>query len=110
MTIYEMMQENQQKFKFSKSGVLYLNTFERKEEPKKAKLKDKPFALWKTEEAKKINNIVKDEMNKARVHGNPNNANYEMQEGILRFVPGKPKVKVEEVVKDEDEVTEEKSA
>lgn len=108
MTIYEMMQENQQKFKFSKSGILYLNTFEKREEPKKAKLKDKPFALWKTEEAKKINKTVKDEMNKARVHGNPNNANYEMQEGILHFVPGKPKVKVEEVIK--DEVTEEESA
>ena len=107
MTIYEAMQENQQKFKFSKSGVLYLNTFEKKEEPKTAKLKDKPFALWKAEEAKKITKKAKDEMNKARVHGNPNNANYEMQEGILHFVPGKAKVKVEEVVKDEDEVTEE---
>ena len=108
MTIYEAMQENQQKFKFSKSGILYLNTFEKREEPKKAKLKDKPFALWKTEEAKKITKKAKDEMNKARVHGNPNNANYEMQEGILRFVPGKVKVKVEEVVKEEE--SEEESA
>ena len=41
-------------------------------------------------------------MNKARVHGNPNNANYEMQDGVLRFVPGKPKVKVEEVIKEEE--------
>lgn len=107
MTIYEMMQENQQKFKFSKSGILYLNTFEKREEPKKAKLKDKPFALWKAEEAKKITKKAKNEMNKARVHGNPNNANYEMQEGILHFVPGKVKVKVEEVIKDNSEVTEE---
>lgn len=102
MTIYEAMQENQQKFKFSKSGVLYLNTFEKKEEPKIAKFKDKPFALWKAEEAKKITKKAKDEMNKARVHGNPNNANYEMQDGVLHFVPGKPKVKVEEVVKEEE--------
>jgi len=107
VTIYEMMQENQQKFKFSKSGILYLNTFEKREEPKKAKLKDKPFALWKAEEAKKITKKAKNEMNKARVHGNPNNANYEMQEGILHFVPGKVKVKVEEVIKDNSEVTEE---
>jgi hypothetical protein len=102
MTIYEIMQENQQKFKFSKNGNLYLNTFEKREEPKNAKLKNKPFALWKTEDAKRIAKKAKDEMNKARVHGNPNNANYEMQDGVLHFVPGKPKVKVEEVVKEED--------
>lgn len=104
MTLYEIMQENCQKFKFSKHGVLYLNTFEKKEEKvEEAKYKNKPFSLWKTENAKKIAKEAKNEINKARLHGNPNNANYELQDGVLRFVPGKAKVKTEEVVKDDAE-------
>ena len=103
MTIYEALQEQHKKFKFSKKGILYLNEFEVEEEPQKAKFKNKPFALWKAEEAKKINKEAKNEMNKARVHGNPNNANYELQDGVLRFVPGKAKKKIEDVIKEEDE-------
>ena len=41
MTLYEIMQEQGKKFKFSKSGVLYLNDFEHKEEITKAKYKNK---------------------------------------------------------------------
>lgn len=95
MTIYEIMQEQNKKFKFSKHGVLYLNEFSPKEESvTKAKYKDKPFALWKVEEGKRITKVAKDEINKARIHGNPVNANYELQDGILHFVQGKPEEKV----------------
>lgn len=109
MTLYEIMQEQGKKFKFSKSGVLYLNDFEHKEEIPKAKYKNKPFSLWKSEEGKKIDKSAKDEINKARIHGNPNFANYELSEGILKFVPGKVKPKEEEEVNKEEEVVEEEA-
>lgn len=108
MTIYEALQEQNKKFKFSKSGVLYLNTFEPRENSEKAKLKDKPFALYKTEESKRIDKKAKAEINKARVHGNAANATYEMQEGILHYVanPVKAKKKEEDIV---EEATEEEA-
>ena len=104
MTIYEILQEEQKKFKFSKKGILYLNSFA-KEEEDKPKRKDKPFSLYKVEEGKRINKKAKDEMNKARAHGNPTNATYEMKEGILHFVPSKTAPKVEEEEVKEEEIT-----
>ena len=88
MTIFEIMQEQQKKFKFSKKGILYLNEFEVKEEPKKSKVNKKPFMLYKLEESKAINKKAKDEINKARVHGNSQFATYELgKDGVLEFVP-----------------------
>lgn len=88
MTIYEILQEQQKKFKFSKKGILYLNEFEVKEEPKKSKVNKKPFMLYKLEEGRAINKKAKNEMNKARVHGNSQFATYELgKDGVLEFVP-----------------------
>lgn len=103
MTIYEAMQEAHQKFKFSKSGVLYLNTFEKKDNVKPHKLSKKPFALWKAEEGRRIADVVKEEINKARV-GGYKEANYEMKDGYLHFVPekNKPKKKEEEQASDKE--------
>lgn len=101
MTIYEAMQENCQKFKFSNSGVLYLNTFERHEQPHTKS--NKPFSLWKTEEGRNIGKKAKAEINKARVHGN-RNSSFEMQDGVLKFVPNKNIIKE---VTEEDEKTKE---
>lgn len=101
MTIYEHLQEVNRKFKFSNNGVLYLNSFERKEQPHTKS--NKPFSLWKTEEGRNISKKAKAEINKARVHGN-RNSSFEMQNGILNFVQGKPAPKE---VKEEDVKTKE---
>ena len=103
MNIYDHMQEACQKFKFSNSGVLYINTFERKEEPHTKS--NKPFSLWRIEEGKQISTKAKAEINKARTHGN-RNSSYELHDGILKFVPGKPVPKEEEVKEEEAELTE----
>ena len=94
MNIYEHMQEAKQKFKFSNNGVLYINTFE----------PNQPFSLWKIEEGKRISNKVKAEINKARTHGN-RNSSFEMKDGILKFVQGKP-VPKEEKSEEVEELTE----
>lgn len=102
MNIYEHMQEAKQKFKFSNNGVLYINTFEPKEVPHTKS--NKPFSLWKIEEGKRISNKVKAEINKARTHGN-RNSSFELRDGILKFVQGKP-VPKEEKVEEVEELTE----
>ena len=93
MTIFDVMQEKGQKFKFSKQGVLYLNNFEVKETEKVAK---KPYCLWKIEEGKRITNKALFELNRARVSGEKE-PNFELKDGVLEFVPNQKKKKANKV-------------
>ena len=79
MTIYENMQEKGQKFKFSKAGVLYLNTFEVK---KANKVQHKPYYLWKREEGKRIADKALAEINRAKDDKEPT---FELVNGMLVY-------------------------
>lgn len=83
MTIYENMQEKGQKFKFSKAGVLYLNTFEVK---KPKKVQSNPYCLWKLEEGKRISDKALAEINRAKDDKDPN---FELVDGVFMYKKAK---------------------